>query len=88
VIVHGDKVPFHNAAIVQDWLTTHSPGLLPLPDSSDLVPADFFFFRLTKDELVGVSLDQNTLKKECKRVTTVAPCPMRIEIGGSYVEKS
>jgi histone-lysine N-methyltransferase SETMAR len=93
---HWDNAPVHTAAIVQDWLTAHSFQVLRHPPYlPDLAPADFFLFRHVKNELAGVSLDHNTLKKKWEGVTRrigadefATAFPRCIEIGGGYVEKT
>jgi hypothetical protein len=67
---HWNSAPFHTAAIVQDWLATHSVQVLRHPPYLlDLAPADFFLFRRVKDKLAGFTLDHSTLKKEREGVT-------------------
>ncbi len=100
---HWDNAPVHTAPIIQDWLTAHSVQVLRhTPYSPDLAPADFFLFRHMKNELAGVSLDHNSLKKEWEGVTRrisadefatafrrwYERCQKCIEIGGGYVEKT
>ena len=58
-----DNALVHIAAIVKDWFTTNGLQLLEFtPYSPDLDPADFFLFRRVKEELAGLSLDQQSLK--------------------------
>jgi hypothetical protein len=100
---HWDNAPVHTAAIVQDWLVAHDVQVLHHPPyMPDLAPTDFFLFRRVKEELAGVTLDQNSLKKELEGVTRSIStdefattfrwwfecCQKCIEIGGGYVKKS
>jgi hypothetical protein len=98
---HWDNAPVHTAAVVQDWFDAryiqrlNHPPYLP-----DLAPADFLFRRV-KEQLSGISLNQETLKKNWEgvmRTITVEDfaaafvswlerCEKCIRIGGDYVEK-
>ena len=61
---HWDNAPVHTTAIVQDWFTAHAIQLLDQPPySPDLAPADFFLFKKVKEELAGLTLTQQSLKK-------------------------
>jgi hypothetical protein len=45
-----------------------------LPYSPDFAPADFFLFRRVKEQLMGLTLDQNTIKKTWEGITrAIAP---------------
>jgi histone-lysine N-methyltransferase SETMAR len=100
---HWDNAPVHTAASVKKWFADHSIQLLPHPPySPDLAPADFFLFRRVKEELAGLSLDEDSLKKTWEGVirTITADefatafrrwferCEKCIRIDGGYVEKS
>ncbi len=64
---HLNNAPVHTVTIVQNWLTAYSVQVLYHPPySPDLEPADFSLFWRVNDELAGISLDQNTLKKRGK----------------------
>jgi hypothetical protein len=54
----------HTAAVVQEWLPAHSVELIQHPlYLPDLAPADFFLFQRVKEQLKGLTLDQNKIKK-------------------------
>jgi hypothetical protein len=76
VVFHWDNHPVHTAFIVQDWPIAQSLQVLCHPPySSEFTPEDFLFRRM-KDELAGISLHVNTLKKreevmgriKCRRI--------------------
>ena len=100
---HWDNAPVHTAALVKSWLTAKAFTVLEHPPySPDLAPADFFLFRRVKEELSGLTLSQESLKKTWEGVIrTIADeefafafrrwyerCQKCIHIGGGYVEKS
>jgi histone-lysine N-methyltransferase SETMAR len=61
---HWNNAPVHTAAVFQDWLAARNVQVIPHPlYSPDLAPADFFLFRRVKEQLAGLTLDQNTIKK-------------------------
>jgi histone-lysine N-methyltransferase SETMAR len=73
-----------------------------LPYSPDLAPADYFLFRRMKEELAGIRLTPETLKKTWDGVTRsigvdkfaaafrrwLDRCNKCIRLNGGYVEKS
>jgi [histone H3]-lysine36 N-dimethyltransferase SETMAR len=100
---HWDNASVHTAAVVKSWLTAKAFKVLEHPPySPDLAPADFFLFRRVKEELSGLTLSQESLKKTWEGVIrTIADeefavafrrwyerCQKCIRIGGGYVEKS
>ena len=100
---HWDNAPVHTAAVVTDWLAArHIQVLEHPPYSPDLAPADFFLFPRVKRELAGLTLTQQTFKKEWEgavRSLTAADfaeafrqwyqrCEKCVAIGGSFVEKT
>jgi hypothetical protein len=100
---HWDNAAVHTTASVKKWFADHSIQLLPHPPYSlDLAPADFFLFRRVKEELAGLSLDEDSLKKTWEGVVRTITadefatafrrwferCEKCIRIGGGYVEKS
>jgi histone-lysine N-methyltransferase SETMAR len=100
---HWDNAPVHTAGDVQDWFAANSIQLLSHPPySPDLAPADFFLFRRVKEELAGLTLSQETIKKAWEGVikniakehfaaafrSWLQRSQKCIEIGGGYVEKS
>jgi histone-lysine N-methyltransferase SETMAR len=61
---HWDNAPVHTAAVVKTWLAANSIQLLQHPPySPNLTPADFFLFRRVKEELAGIRLSPETIKK-------------------------
>jgi len=100
---HWDNAPVHTTAVVQDWFTAHAIQLLDHPPySPDLAPADFFLFKKVKEELAGLTLTQQSLKKTWEGVTRgitaeefaaafrrwYERCEKCVKIGGGYVEKT
>jgi hypothetical protein len=99
---HWDNAPVHTAAVVQDWFAARDIRRLNhLPYLPDLACADFFLFPRVKEQLSGISLNQETLKKNWEGVMQTiaveefAPaflswlecCEKCIQIGGDYVKK-
>jgi histone-lysine N-methyltransferase SETMAR len=72
---HWDNVQVHTAAVVQEWLAAHNIQVIRHPPySPDLAPADFLLFWRVNKQLVGLTLDQNTIKKTWEGVTrAIAP---------------
>jgi hypothetical protein len=71
---HWDNTPVHTAASVKKGFADHSIQLLPHPPySPDLALADFFLFRRVKEELVGLSMDEDSLKKTWEGVVEPSP---------------
>ena len=65
--LHWDLALVHIAAVVIDWFTANTLQLLELPPYwSDLAPADFFLPWRVKEELAGLSLDQQRLRTPWK----------------------
>jgi hypothetical protein len=78
----------------RSWSTT--------PYSPDLAPADFFLFRRVKEELAGIRLTPESLKKSWEGVLRtigadefaaafrrwVDRCNKCVRVNGGYVEKS
>jgi hypothetical protein len=102
-LFHWDKAPVHNAAKVTDWLAAGDIKLIEHPPySQDLAPADYFFSPRVKRELAGLTLTQDTFKKEWEgavrsiMATDLAKVFWRwfqrhekcVLIGGGFVEKS
>jgi histone-lysine N-methyltransferase SETMAR len=101
--LHWDNAPIHTAASVKKWFADHSIQLLLHPPySPDLAPADVFLFRRVKEELAGLSLDEDSLKKTREGVVRTITadeyatafwrwfehCKKNICIDSGYVEKS
>jgi hypothetical protein len=100
---HWDNALVHTAAMVQEWLAAHSiqliRHLLYLPD---LAPTDFFLFWRVKEQLMGLTLDQNTIKKTWEGVMRAIAteefatafwrwyerCQKCVEISCDFVKKS
>jgi hypothetical protein len=72
---HWDNARVHAAAVVQDWLAANQVQVLEHhPYSQDLALADFFLFRRVKEELAGVWLTPESLKKSWEGVLrTIGP---------------
>jgi histone-lysine N-methyltransferase SETMAR len=102
-LFHWDNAPVHTAAKVTDWMTARHIKLIEhLPFSPDLAPADFFLFHKVKRELDGLTLTQETFKKEWKgavqsitEANFVEPFPYWFQrhekcvvTGGGSIEKS
>ena len=100
---HWDNAPVHTAAVVKDWFAANGIRLLPHPAySPDLAPADFFLFKRVKEELAGLTLSQDTIKKVWEGVIRsiaveefaaafskwLDRSEKCIRIGGDYIEKS
>jgi histone-lysine N-methyltransferase SETMAR len=100
---HWDDAPIHTAAVVKTWLAANNIQLLQHPPySPDLAPADFFLFKRVKEELAGVRLSPETIKKAWEWVVRgiaveelavafrrwLDCCDMCIRINAGYVEKS
>jgi hypothetical protein len=61
---HWDNAQVHTAAVVQEWLAARNVQVIRHPPYLPyLAPADFFLFRRVKEQLAGLTLDQNTIKK-------------------------
>jgi len=101
--LHWDNALVHIAAVFKDWFTTNGLQLLEHPHySPDLALADFFLFRRVKEELAGLSLDQQSLKNTWEGVTRSITaevfataflrwyehCKKCVRIGSGFVEKS
>jgi histone-lysine N-methyltransferase SETMAR len=73
--LHWDNAQVHTTAVVQEWLAAHNVQVIRHPPySPDLAPADFFLFWRVKEQLVGLTLDQNMIKKTWEGVTrAIAP---------------
>jgi histone-lysine N-methyltransferase SETMAR len=88
-----------------NWLAARDIKLIEHPPySPDLVPADYFLFPRVKRELAGLTLTQDTFKKEwegaVRSITAKSADFVEafrrwfqrhekcISIGGGYVEKS
>jgi hypothetical protein len=55
---------------VQAWIAANNVQVLKHPPySPDLAPADYFLFRRVKEELAGIQLTPETLKKTWYGVT-------------------
>jgi histone-lysine N-methyltransferase SETMAR len=100
---HWDNAPVHTAAIVQEFIARKGIQMIEHPPySPDLAPADFFLFPKVKNELAGITMNQETFKKTWEGVLrTIATadfaaafrswyrrCSKCIELHGDYVEKS
>jgi histone-lysine N-methyltransferase SETMAR len=98
-----DNAPVHTTAKVTNWLAARNIKLIEHPPySPDLVPPDYFLFPRVKVELAGLTLTQDTFKKEWEwavRSITAADfaeafrrwfqCHEKcVSIGCGYVEKS
>jgi hypothetical protein len=72
---HWDNARVHATAVVQDWLAANQVQVLEHhPYSQDLASADFFLFRRVKEELAGVWLTPESLKKSWEGVLrTIGP---------------
>jgi len=101
--LHCDNTLVHIAAIFKDWFAANALQLLEQPPYlPDLALADFFLFRRVKEELAGLSSDQNCLKSAWEGVTrSIAAqafatafqqwyerCKKCFRIGGGYTKKS
>jgi hypothetical protein len=89
--LHWDNAQVHTTAVVQEWLAAHNVQVIRHPPySPDLAPADFFLFWRVKEQLVGLTLDQNTIKKTWEGVTrAIAPEEFATaEGGGVRADKS
>ncbi len=98
-----DNAPDYTVAKVTDWLAARDIKLIEhLPYSPALVLADYFLFSRSKRELAGLTLTQDTSKKEWEGPSGVSwrrTSPRRsgdgfsttkkcVLIGGEYVDKS
>jgi hypothetical protein len=64
-----DNAPVHTAVKVTDWLAARDVKLIEHPPySPDLALADYFLFPRVKRELAGLTLTQETFKKEWEGV--------------------
>jgi hypothetical protein len=64
-LFHWDNAPVHTAVKVTDWLAARDIKLIEHPPYlPDLAPADYFLFPRVKRELAGLTLTQDTFKKE------------------------
>jgi hypothetical protein len=85
------------------WMAANNIQLLQHPPySSDLTPADFFLFRRVKEELAGIQLSPETIKKAWEGVVRgiaveefaiafrwwLDRCNKCIPVNMGYVEKS
>ncbi len=100
---HWDNALVHTPAVVQTWIAANNVQVLEHPPYlPDLAPADFFLFRRVKEELAGIRLTPETLKKTWDGVTRsigldefaaafrcwLDRCNKCIRLNGGYVEKS
>jgi histone-lysine N-methyltransferase SETMAR len=61
---HWDDAPVHNATIVQARIATNNIQVMEHPPySPDLALVDYFLFRRAKEELAGIWLTPESLKK-------------------------
>jgi histone-lysine N-methyltransferase SETMAR len=102
-LFHWDNAPVHTATKVTDWLAARDIKLIEHPPYlPDLAPADYFLFPRVKRELAGLTLTQDSFKKEwwgAVRIITAADFAEAfrrwfqrhkkcVSIGGGYIEKS
>ena len=67
---HWAYTLMHNAAVVAYFFAAHAFQRLKHPhDSLDLAATDFFLFRMVKEELADLSLNQDSLKNAGEEVT-------------------
>lgn len=70
IILHWDNAPVHTAASVRDYLAARGQEMLEHPPySPDLAPADFWLFRVVKNELAGRALTHSSFKTAWDGVT-------------------
>jgi hypothetical protein len=61
--------PLLRCGIFKNWLVAKEIQLLPhAPYLPNLAPADFFLFRKVKEQLAGLHLTQESLKRMCEGV--------------------
>ena len=102
IIFHWDNAPVHTAASVCNYLAARGQEMLENPSySPDLDPADFWLFRVVKNERAGRALTHSGFKTALDGVTrglqesdfagTLKQWLERHEkwyrLGGDYVEK-
>jgi histone-lysine N-methyltransferase SETMAR len=102
-LFHWDNAPVHTATKVTERLAARDIKLIEHPPYSlDLAPADYFLFPRIKRQLAGLTLTQDSFKKEWEgavRSITAAEFAEAfwrwfqqhekcVLIGGGYVEKS
>ncbi len=65
----GPEAVVHTTKVVQEFMAKKGIKLLSHPPySSDLAPADYFFFPKLKKELEGITMTQEKFKKEWEGV--------------------
>jgi histone-lysine N-methyltransferase SETMAR len=104
-LFHWDNALVHTAAKVTDWLAARDIKLIEHPPYlPDLAPADYFLFPRVKREMAGLTLTQDSFKKEwegaVRSITAVdfaetfrhgfgdTKSAFRFSIGGGYIEKN